>query len=75
MTQQQRGQIESFINSRKSIMTMEQGKAIVQAILENHDMLEELRRELLEPYIITTENVGGVAMEVVKKENKGFSTN
>ena len=69
MTEQQRGEIESFINSRKSIMTMQQGKAIVQAILENHDMLEELRGELLTPRIITTEEVGGVMTWVVKKDD------
>lgn len=42
MTEKQRKEIENFIQLETKIMTVQQAQAIAQAILENHDMLEEL---------------------------------
>ncbi len=42
MTEKQRKEIENFIQWETKIMTVQQAQAIAQAILENHDMLEEL---------------------------------
>lgn len=42
MTEEQRKEIENFIQHEDKIMTIQQAQAIAQAILENHDMLKEL---------------------------------
>ena len=45
MTEKQRKEIENFIQRETKIMTVQQAQAIAQAILENHDMLEELTKK------------------------------
>lgn len=46
LTKEQRENIERFMQSRKSVITLDQAKAIVRAIIETHDMIEQIYNKM-----------------------------